>query len=87
MLHPLHRLLHKGQQWKWDQSCEDAFRKVKDLVTSEQVLTHYDPEKPIKLAFDASTYGIVLSRNHIQRKMLHIFEFLQMLLKKFPFQA
>jgi hypothetical protein len=25
VLNPLHRLLHKGQQWKWDQSCEDAF--------------------------------------------------------------
>jgi hypothetical protein len=29
----------------------------------------------------------ILSRNHIQREMLHIFEFLQMLLKKFPMQA
>jgi hypothetical protein len=34
VLNPLHRLLHKGQQWKWDQSCEDAFRKVKDLGPS-----------------------------------------------------
>ena len=65
VLNPLHRLLHKGQQWKWDQSCEDAFRKVKELVTSEQVLTHYDPEKPIKLAFDASTYGIGAVISHI----------------------
>ena len=64
VLNPLHRLVHKGQQWKWDQSCEDAFRKVKERVTSEQVLTHYDPEKPIKLARDASAYGIgaVISR-------------------------
>ena len=65
VLNPLHRLLHKGQQWKWDQSCEDAFRKVKDLVTSEQVLTHYDPEKSIKLAFDALTYGIRAVISHI----------------------
>jgi hypothetical protein len=65
VLNPLHRLLHKGQQWKWDQSCEDAFRKVKELVTSKQVLTHYDPEKPIKLACDASAYGIVDVISHI----------------------
>jgi hypothetical protein len=38
---------------------------VKDLVTSEQVLTHYDPEKPIKLAFDALTYGIGAVISHI----------------------
>jgi hypothetical protein len=38
---------------------------VKELVTSEQVLTHYDPEKPIKLAFEASTYGIGAVISHI----------------------
>ena len=38
---------------------------MKELVTSEQVLTHYDPEKPIKLAFDASTYGIGTVISHI----------------------
>ena len=65
VLNSFHRLLHKCQQWKWDQSCEDAFRKVKELVTSEQVPTHYDPEKPIKLAFDASTYGIGVVISHI----------------------
>jgi hypothetical protein len=65
VLNPLHRLLHKGQQWKWNQICEDAFRKVKELVTSEQVLTHYDPEEPIKLACDASTYGIGAVISHI----------------------
>ena len=54
MLNLLHRLLHK-----------DAFRKVKELVTSEQVLTHYHPEKPIKLAFDASAYGIGAVISHI----------------------
>ena len=43
----------------------DLFFKVKELVTSEQVLTHYDPEKPIKLAFDASTYGIGAVISHI----------------------
>ena len=65
VLNPLHHLLHKGQQWKWDQSCKDAFRKVKERVTSEQVLTHYDPEKPIKLACDASSYGIGAVIPHI----------------------
>ena len=38
---------------------------MKELVTSEQVLTHYHPEKPIKLACDASAYGIGAVISHI----------------------
>jgi hypothetical protein len=38
---------------------------VKELVTSEQVLTHYHPEKPIKLTCDAPAYGIGAVISHI----------------------
>ena len=65
LLHPLHRLLHKEQSWTWDQKCDDAFQRVKELVTSEQVLTHYDTNKPIKLACDASAYGIGAVISHV----------------------
>ena len=40
-VHPLIQLLEKNHQWKWKEQCEAAFYKVKEMITSEQVLTHY----------------------------------------------
>ncbi|PFX12679.1 Uncharacterized protein K02A2.6 [Stylophora pistillata] len=48
-VHPLTQLLGKDHQWKWTEQCEAAFHKVKEIITSEQVLTHYDPGLPLRL--------------------------------------
>jgi hypothetical protein len=45
VLKPLHQLLENDKAWTWSQDCQSAFDKVKKLMTSEKVLTHYDPEK------------------------------------------
>ncbi|XP_048775178.2 uncharacterized protein K02A2.6-like [Ostrea edulis] len=58
VLGPLHKLLQKDCQWKWTEACEESFNKVKDLVASDMVLTHYSPDLPISLACDASPYGL-----------------------------
>lgn len=58
VLGPLHNLLRKDSHWNWTESCEESFNKVKDLVASDLVLTHYSPELPISLACDASPYGL-----------------------------
>ena len=34
--------------------CEQAFDEANSLITSEQVLVHYDPDLPIRVACDAS---------------------------------
>ena len=64
VLHPLHCLLQTGQKWKWSKDCEQAFKAAKQLVTSEKVLTHYDPSLPLRLACDASPYGIGAVLSH-----------------------
>lgn len=53
-LAPLHSLPHTLE----------SLPEVKELVTSETVLTHFDPERPMILACDASAYslGAVLSQ-------------------------
>ncbi len=56
--HPLHNLLRRNVNWKWTSSCETAFRKLKEQLTSSAVLVHYDPSLPLKLACDASSYGL-----------------------------
>lgn len=57
VLGPLHNLLRKDSHWNWTESCEESFNKVKDLVASDLVITHYSPDLPISLACDASPYG------------------------------
>jgi hypothetical protein len=64
VLHPLHGLLQLGKKWKWSKDCERAFKTAKQLITSEEVLTHFDPSLPLRLACDASPYGIGAVLSH-----------------------
>ncbi|CAK1598289.1 unnamed protein product [Parnassius mnemosyne] len=57
-LAPLYGLLKKGVTWDWDRSCEDSFKKIKKVLTSAEVLLHYDQNKPLILTCDASARGI-----------------------------
>ena len=52
---PLYKLLEKDNKWAWTKECDATFKTCKDLLTSEAVLAHYDTQKPIKLACDASS--------------------------------
>jgi hypothetical protein len=51
-------LLEKDRKLVWNERCNRAFLKVKDMITSDIVLTHYDPNLPVRLACDASPYGL-----------------------------
>ena len=55
---PLRRLIQKDVEFQWGQTQEDAFRKIKEVATSEQSLAYYDVKKPIVLQCDASTQGL-----------------------------
>ena len=59
--HPLNRLLGKKVPWKWDSECQRAFEALKRKLASSEVLSHYDPQLPLKLDCDASAYGVVVS--------------------------
>ena len=41
-----------------------AFQAAKKQITSAKVLTHYDPTLPIKLAIDATVYGVGVVVSH-----------------------
>lgn len=48
-------------RWNWSLAVTNAFTKVKELITSDLVhlvLSHYNPERPLRLACDASPVGI-----------------------------
>ncbi|XP_015271835.1 PREDICTED: uncharacterized protein K02A2.6-like, partial [Gekko japonicus] len=62
---PLHALLHKEAKWRWGSEQERAFKGVKALLVSNAVLTHYDDNKMLVLAADASPYGVGAVLSHL----------------------
>lgn len=64
VLHPLNALLQRENKWIWSKECDMAFKEAKALITSETVLTHCDPSLPLRLACNASPYGIGTVLSH-----------------------
>ena len=62
ILAPLHSLLEKGKSWNKEH--QESFNKSKELLKSSQLLVHYDPEKKLILACDASPYGLGAVLSH-----------------------
>ena len=62
LIHPLHKLLCKNAAWKWSRSSESAFNRA---LLSSNALVHYNPSLPLKLAGDASTYGVGAVISHV----------------------
>jgi len=60
---PLHVLVRKEQKWKWEKEQEEAFRKLKEVFTTEPVLAIPDIDREMRVEVDASDYatGGVLS--------------------------
>ena len=65
VLHPLNELLQANRKWIWSQECEAAFQNAKEMLVTSNVLAHYDPTQPIRLAADASAYGIGVVISHV----------------------
>lgn len=57
-LEPIRKLTHKGIDWNWDQMCEQAFMKIKTLLTKAPILAYYNPEKELYLQVDSSQSGL-----------------------------
>ncbi|KAK6764772.1 hypothetical protein RB195_024918 [Necator americanus] len=55
---PLDALLKKNVPFKWNEECEAAFNRAKEVLASDLLLTHFDPSLDIIVAADASEHGI-----------------------------
>lgn len=64
LLVPLYKLLRHDCPWQWRAPQKEAFEKSKELLTSSQLLVHFDPNLEIVLACDASAYGIGAVLSH-----------------------
>ena len=54
----LRQLTRKGTEWEWTEKQEQAFQKLKHTLTSDCVMSHYDPTAPTELRVDASPVGL-----------------------------
>ncbi|XP_037931955.1 uncharacterized protein K02A2.6-like [Teleopsis dalmanni] len=57
-------LLQKNTKFVWSEQCQDAYECIKKDITSDQVLTHFDPELPIILTTDASNSAVAGVLSH-----------------------
>ena len=57
-LEPLHKLLRKPGSWHWGRPQQVAFEETKSLLSSADLLVHYDPNRKLILSCDASPYGL-----------------------------
>ena len=64
VLAPLYKLLQKNVPWTWGTEQQIAFDSAKSALTSDRLLVHYDPDKELNLACDASPYGVGAVLSH-----------------------
>ena len=65
LLQPLNQLLLKDQQWRWTAESQRAFELAKGCLTKAPVLAHYNSALPLRLAGDASPYGLGAVISHV----------------------
>jgi len=61
----LNELLHAGKPWVWSEECDIAYQRIKDSLSSDAVLCHYNPKLPLILATDASPTGVGAVLSHV----------------------
>ena len=64
-LAPLHQLLKKDVQWRWTSVEQTAYESCKASLSSDALLVHYDAKRELRLACDASSYGVGAVISHV----------------------
>ena len=55
---PLYKLTKKTIKWEWQPEHQNSFQRLRDLLSSENVLIHFEEKHTLGLACDASNVGI-----------------------------
>lgn len=62
---PLNELRRQGVEFKWTNRQQTAFQELKDTIINAVQLVHYQSDIPLRLATDASKYGIGAVISHV----------------------
>ena len=65
VLHPLNQLLRQDVRWNWTPACNKSLSIVKKKLVDSTLLVDYDSQLPLRLASDASAYGIGAVISHV----------------------
>ena len=65
VLHPLNQLFRQDVRWNWIPACNKSLSIVKKKLVDSTLLVHYDSQLPLRLASDASAYGIGAVISHV----------------------
>ncbi len=63
-MQPLNALKSKKKKSMWSKECDEAFEKVKQLLSLADVLVHYNTKKELTMAVDASPHGVSAVISH-----------------------
>ena len=55
---PLHALLKKEVKWQWNPEHQTAFDQLKTALSSDTVMTYFDPNRETEIIVDASPVGL-----------------------------
>ena len=66
MTEPIRRITHKNHPWLWGPEQSEVFNKLRDLISSDTVLAHFDPSLPTQVRHDACKIAIsgALTQKH-----------------------
>ena len=77
---PLYKLISgenaskKSKSIEWNDECQEAFRKLKEICTSTPILAYVDFSKPFKLHTDTCTLGLRVILYQSQDGVDHVIE-------------
>ena len=54
IINPLYRLLKNGAKWDFSDECVEAFNRIREIITSDQVLALPDLNRPFRVSCDSS---------------------------------
>lgn len=62
--YPLDKMLQNGNTFHWTSECQKVFEQFKSVLSSDLLLTHYDPKLDIVVSADASSIGLGATLSH-----------------------